>query len=45
MLAGPLFLVVGYLAVFWAARGVKAIVYLQRYKVKPPAPRALEVAA
>jgi hypothetical protein len=44
MLAGPLFLVIGYLIVFWAARGVKAIVFLQRYKVTPPKPLAPEVA-
>ena len=41
MLAGPLFLVFGYLIIFWAARGLKAIVFLQRYKV--PAPRPLAV--
>jgi hypothetical protein len=40
MLAGPLFLVVGYLVIFWAARGLKAIVFLQRYKVAPPRPLA-----
>jgi hypothetical protein len=47
MLAGPLFLVVGYLAVFWAARGVKAIVYLKRYPVALPPPQdaAAELAA
>ncbi len=32
MLAGPLFLVFGYLALFWAARGIKAIGFLFRYK-------------
>ena len=32
LLAGPLFLVVGYLALFWAARGFKAIGFLFRYK-------------
>ncbi|CAN5634768.1 hypothetical protein BH11MYX1_BH11MYX1_03160 [soil metagenome] len=32
MLCGPLFLVLGYLALFWAARGVKAIGFLFRYK-------------
>jgi len=40
MLAGPLMLVVAYIALFWAARGVKAIRFLQAYKVKPKAPRA-----
>jgi hypothetical protein len=35
MLAGPAFLVVGFLAMFWAARGVKAIKFLIGYKVKP----------
>jgi hypothetical protein len=38
MLAGPLFLVVGFLAVFWAARGIKSISFLVRYKVPPVAP-------
>jgi hypothetical protein len=33
MLAGPLFLVFAYIVVFWAARGVKAIKFLQSYKV------------
>ncbi|MFT3695569.1 MAG: hypothetical protein QM831_20705 [Kofleriaceae bacterium] len=33
MLAGPLFLVVGYIALFWAARGLKAIGFLFRYKI------------
>lgn len=33
MLAGPLFLVVGYVALFWAARGIAAIRFLFRYKV------------
>ena len=32
LLAGPLFLVFGYLALFWAARGFKAISFLFRYK-------------
>ncbi len=32
MLAGPLLLVFGYLALFWAARGFKAIGFLFRYK-------------
>ncbi|HTJ45924.1 MAG TPA: hypothetical protein VL463_27660 [Kofleriaceae bacterium] len=40
MLAGPLFLVVGYVAVFWAARGLEGIVFLQRYEVKPRAAAA-----
>ena len=35
MLAGPAFLVVGFLVVFWAARGIKAIGFLASYKVKP----------
>jgi hypothetical protein len=34
MLAGPLFLVAGFLILFWAVRGFKAIGYLQSYKVK-----------
>ena len=33
MLAGPLFLVVGFLVVFWAARGAKALAFLARYKI------------
>jgi len=33
MLAGPIFLVVGYVLAFWAARGIKAIAFLFRYKV------------
>jgi hypothetical protein len=47
MLAGPLFLVFGYLVVFWAARGVKGIIFLQRYKVKLPEQQqaAVDVAA
>ena len=35
MMAGPLFLVVAFLLFFWAARGFKAIKFLQGYKVKP----------
>jgi hypothetical protein len=34
LLAGPLFLVFAYIALFWAARGIKAIRFLQSYKVK-----------
>jgi len=34
MIAGPLFLVVGYALLFWGARGIKAIRFLQSYKVK-----------
>jgi hypothetical protein len=47
MFAGPLFLVLGYVAFFWAARGLKGILFLQRYKVKLPPPQdaAVEVAA
>jgi hypothetical protein len=45
MLAGPLFLVVGFLLTFWAARGVKAIKFLFAYKVKPKAPSAPAVVA
>ncbi len=32
MLAGPLFLVIGFLVFFWAARGFKAIGFLFKYK-------------
>jgi hypothetical protein len=35
MLAGPVFLVLGFVLVFWAARGIKAITFLFKYKVKP----------
>jgi hypothetical protein len=34
LLAGPAFLVVGFGVVFWAVRGIKAIRFLQAYKVK-----------
>jgi hypothetical protein len=40
MLAGPAFLVVAYIALFWAARGMEAIKFLFGYKVKPKAQRA-----
>jgi len=33
MLAGPAFLVVGFALVFWAARGIKAIRFLQAYRL------------
>jgi hypothetical protein len=36
MLAGPLFLVVGYIALFWTVRGIKAIKFLATYKVPVP---------
>jgi hypothetical protein len=46
LLAGPAFLVVGFIVAFWAARGGKAIGFLFGYKVKPriapPAPPATE---
>jgi hypothetical protein len=32
MLVGPLFLIVGFLAMFWAARGIKSIMFLAKYK-------------
>lgn len=41
LLAGPVFLVLGFVLLFWAARGFKAIGFLAGYKVKPktePAP-------
>ena len=34
MLATPLLLVVGFLIFFWAARGMKAIGFMAKYKVK-----------
>ena len=37
LLSGPLFLVAGFLILFWAARGVNAIKFLFKYKVKIPA--------
>jgi len=37
MLAGPLFLVVAFALLFWAARGFKAMGFLFSYKVKPKA--------
>ncbi len=42
MLAGPAFLVGGFVVMFWAARGLKAIKFLQSYKVvqKTPPPAA-----
>ena len=40
MLAGPIFLVVGFVVLFWAARGGKAIKFLATYKVKPKAPKS-----
>ena len=40
LLAGPIFLVAGYLVMFWAFRGIKAIRFLFSYKVKPKAPKA-----
>ena len=38
MLASPLFLVIGFLGFFWAARGFKAIGFLAGYKVKRATP-------
>jgi hypothetical protein len=35
-LVAPIVLIVGYGLLFWAARGVKAVAFLMRYKVKPP---------
>jgi hypothetical protein len=35
LLAGPMFLVIGFIVLFWAARGLKAIAFLQSYKLKP----------
>ena len=39
MLAGPLFLVAGFVVLFWAMRGFKAIGFLQGYQVKPQQPK------
>jgi small-conductance mechanosensitive channel len=38
MLAGPLFLVVAFALLFWAARGFKAIGFLAGYKIKKADP-------
>ena len=40
MLAGPLVLIVAFAILFWAARGFKAIKFLQSYKVKAKASKA-----
>jgi hypothetical protein len=40
LLLGPAILVLGFLAWFWAARGMKAIRFLQSYKVVPVVPPA-----
>lgn len=40
LLAGPGFLVVGFVVLFWAVRGMKALKFLATYKVKPKAPKA-----
>ena len=37
LLAGPMFLVLGFLLLFWLARGVKALKFLATYKVPPAA--------
>ncbi len=34
LLAGPLILVAGFIVLFWAAQGIRAIKFLFRYKVK-----------
>ena len=35
MLLGPILLVAGFVAVFWAARGLKSVLFLAKYKVPP----------
>ena len=40
LVAGPLFLVVGFIIFFWAARGMKALGFLFKYQVKPKPPKA-----
>lgn len=40
LMAGPAFLVVGFLVLFWAVRGLKGLTFLATYKVKPKAPKA-----
>jgi hypothetical protein len=39
LMAGPAFLVVGFVVLFWAVRGLKGLKFLQGYKVKPKAPK------
>jgi len=39
LMAGPAFLVVGFVVLFWAVRGLAAIKFLQGYKVKPKTPK------
>ncbi|MBA3459027.1 MAG: hypothetical protein H0T46_03635 [Deltaproteobacteria bacterium] len=39
LMMGPALLVVGFVVIFWAVRGVKAIKFLATYKVKPKTPK------
>jgi hypothetical protein len=41
LLMGPLVLVVAFIVLFWALRGVKAIKFLATYKVKVKPPAAV----
>ena len=43
LMAGPAFLVVGFVVLFWAVRGLKGLAFLATYKVKPKAPKAPKV--
>ena len=40
LIAGPLFLVIGFILMFWAARGMKALTFMLKYQVKPKPPKA-----
>jgi len=40
LVSGPAILVLGFLVVFWATRGLRALQYLVRYNVKGPRPAA-----
>jgi hypothetical protein len=40
LVAGPLFLVIGFIILFWAARGMKALGFMLTYQVKPKPPKA-----
>lgn len=45
LMAGPAFLVVAFVVLFWAVRGLEAIKFLQGYKVKPKAPKGAAASA
>jgi hypothetical protein len=45
LLSGGLMMVVGFLVIFWATRGLKALVYILRYKPIALPPKAAPAAA